>query len=66
MQALTWDGATVAVTERPEPHADGDRAVVRVSLAGICNTDLELTRGYMGFRGVLGHEFVGVVHDGPP
>ncbi|HID86331.1 MAG TPA: alcohol dehydrogenase, partial [Anaerolineae bacterium] len=36
-------------------------ALVRVSLAGICNTDLEITRGYMGFRGVLGHEFVGVI-----
>lgn len=35
--------------------------LVRVTLAGICNTDLELARGYMGFSGVLGHEFVGVV-----
>ena len=32
-----------------------------MTLAGICNTDLELARGYMGFSGVLGHEFVGVV-----
>jgi len=32
-----------------------------VSLAGICNTDLEITQGYMGFHGVLGHEFVGLV-----
>ena len=39
---------------------------MRVHLAGICNTDLELCRGYMGFRGVLGHEFVGRVVDGPP
>jgi threonine dehydrogenase-like Zn-dependent dehydrogenase len=37
-----------------------------VRLAGICNTDLELTKGYMSFRGVLGHEFVGTVEDGPP
>jgi alcohol dehydrogenase len=36
-------------------------ALVRVRLAGICNTDLELVRGYLGFRGVLGHEFVGDV-----
>lgn len=36
-------------------------ALVRVLLAGVCNTDLELARGYMGFSGVLGHEFVGVV-----
>ena len=30
-------------------------------MAGICNTDLEITKGYMGFKGVLGHEFVGLV-----
>lgn len=38
---------------------------MRVRLAGICNTDLELTRGYYPYRGVPGHEFVGVVEDGP-
>jgi threonine dehydrogenase-like Zn-dependent dehydrogenase len=38
---------------------------VRVSLAGICSTDLELVKGYMDFRGILGHEFVGTVSDGP-
>ncbi|HZS79786.1 MAG TPA: alcohol dehydrogenase catalytic domain-containing protein [Ktedonobacteraceae bacterium] len=43
----------------PAP-ADGE-ALIRVLLAGICNTDLEIVRGYMGFQGVLGHEFVGVV-----
>ncbi|MCA1555849.1 MAG: alcohol dehydrogenase catalytic domain-containing protein, partial [Acidobacteria bacterium] len=36
-------------------------AVVRVTLAGVCNTDLEIVRGYAGFAGTLGHEFVGVV-----
>jgi threonine dehydrogenase-like Zn-dependent dehydrogenase len=42
-----------------------DRMVrVRTLLAGICNTDLEIARGYMGFRGVLGHEFVGRALDG--
>jgi len=66
MRALCWDGATAAVCDRPAPRADGDYVVVRVTVAGICNTDLELTRGYMDFRGVLGHEFVGVVDDGPP
>ena len=39
--------------------------LVRVKLAGICATDLEVTRGYMGFTGVLGHEFVGRVEKGP-
>jgi len=37
---------------------------VRTLVAGICNTDLEIARGYMGFRGVLGHEFVGEAMDG--
>jgi threonine dehydrogenase-like Zn-dependent dehydrogenase len=35
-------------------------------LAGVCNTDLELVKGYMRFRGILGHEFVGTVVEGPP
>ena len=39
--------------------------MVRVLCAGICETDLQLIRGYMGFRGVLGHEFVGVAQTGP-
>ena len=38
-----------------------DEALVRVLLSGICNTDLEIARGYAGFNGTIGHEFVGVV-----
>ena len=45
----------------PVPVPQKDEALVKVSMAGICNTDLELIKGYMGFQGVLGHEFVGVV-----
>lgn len=45
----------------PAPEPGEGEALVRVSLAGICATDLELIRGYAGFTGVLGHEFVGVV-----
>ncbi|MGD8329070.1 MAG: alcohol dehydrogenase catalytic domain-containing protein [Acidobacteriota bacterium] len=48
---------------RPEP-APGE-ALVRVLLAGICNTDLELVRGYYPYEGILGHEFVGVVEKAP-
>lgn len=65
MRALHFDGTAAAVVERPAPTAGPGLAVVRVALAGVCNTDLELTRGYMGFRGVLGHELVGVVEEGP-
>ena len=50
----------------PRPEADSGEAVVRVLLAGICGTDLELRRGYQDFFGIPGHEFVGVVEDGPP
>lgn len=46
------------------PHRE-DEALVRVTLAGICNTDLEILRGYVDFVGVLGHEFVGVVERSP-
>ena len=65
MRALCWDGSSLRVGERPEPEALADHAIVRVRLAGVCNTDLEIARGYMGFRGVLGHEFVGQVEQGP-
>lgn len=49
--------------ERPEPQAD--EALIRVRLAGICATDLEVVRGYAAFEGVLGHEFVGIVEAAP-
>lgn len=65
MKALHFDGSQARVIEREPPGLMTDRALVRVTLAGICRTDVELCRGYMGFRGVLGHEFVGRVEDGP-
>jgi len=49
----------------PTPTPRGDEVLVRVLRAGICETDLQLVRGYMGFNGVLGHEFVGVAESGP-
>ena len=45
--------------------SDGHIATVRIHLAGICSTDLQIFKGYMGFRGVPGHELVGSVSDGP-
>jgi alcohol dehydrogenase len=61
MRALEYDGELKLRTDYPEPVAPTAEALVEVSLAGICNTDLEIMRGYMGFKGILGHEFVGVV-----
>ncbi len=49
----------------PEPEPAEGEALVAVLRAGICNTDLELVRGYYPYRGVLGHEFVGKVERGP-
>ncbi|HVA95902.1 MAG TPA: alcohol dehydrogenase catalytic domain-containing protein [Candidatus Dormibacteraeota bacterium] len=51
----------VAVIQKHLPHLRPDWALVRVRLAGICNTDIEILRGYHNFQGTLGHEFVGDV-----
>jgi len=63
MRALYYDGANGVRLERdyPEPPITPGEAVIRPLLVGICNTDLELAGGYMGYSGVLGHEFVGIV-----
>jgi threonine dehydrogenase-like Zn-dependent dehydrogenase len=65
MRALVWDGTSARVVERPDPELAEGTAIVRVLRAGVCNTDLEIARGYMSFRGVLGHELAGVVERGP-
>jgi threonine dehydrogenase-like Zn-dependent dehydrogenase len=61
MRALFFDGELKVATDYPEPAPAAGESVVAVSLAGICGTDREITRGYMGYRGVPGHEFVGRV-----
>ncbi|MBN1936880.1 MAG: alcohol dehydrogenase catalytic domain-containing protein [Anaerolineae bacterium] len=65
MRALVYNNKLELHRAYPEPQVVPGEAVIRVLLAGICNTDLEVARGYMGFRGVLGHEFVGVVEGAP-
>lgn len=66
MRALVLDGGTVSLqTQRSLPTPREDEVLVRVLRAGVCDTDLQLVRGYMGFSGVLGHEFVGVAEAGP-
>ena len=61
MRALVWTGDELAVEQRPRPQIAPQEALVEVELAGVCSTDLEIARGYMGFTGTLGHEFVGRV-----
>ena len=60
MKALRFDGGKL-IYDSNYPEANSDETIVKVSLAGICGTDLEILQGYMSFKGVLGHEFVGVV-----
>ncbi len=62
MKALRVDKKKMTVREVEKP-APGDEALVRVLLSGICNTDLEIARGYAGFKGTIGHEFVGIVEE---
>lgn len=64
MRAVFLEGG-VELRHLPRPRVGPGEALVRVRLAGICRTDLELARGYMGFRGVPGHEFVGIVEESP-
>jgi threonine dehydrogenase-like Zn-dependent dehydrogenase len=60
MRAVYCDGSSVRfVADRAEPRPGDGEVKLRVRSVGICDTDIQLSRGYMGFRGILGHEFVG-------
>jgi alcohol dehydrogenase len=61
MLAVETRKITVAVVQKPLPRLRSRWALIRMRLAGICNTDLEILRGYHHFHGTLGHEFVGEV-----
>jgi len=61
MRALVFDGKLHLRTDYPDPVPAPGESIVKISLAGVCGTDLEITRGYMEYRGVPGHEFVGRV-----
>ena len=63
MKAIVFDNELKLDTNYPKPIPQKGEALIRVTLAGICNTDYEITKGYMGYSGILGHEFVGIVED---
>jgi threonine dehydrogenase-like Zn-dependent dehydrogenase len=62
MLALRVNNKGLAVQKIAKPPANPE-ALIRVLLSGICNTDLEIARGYAGFKGTIGHEFVGIVEE---
>lgn len=63
MKAVVFDKELKLVNDYEKPIPKKGEALIRVTLAGICNTDYEITKGYMGYKGVLGHEAVGVVEE---
>jgi threonine dehydrogenase-like Zn-dependent dehydrogenase len=66
MRAIWLEENELALRENlPLPEPPQGEALIKVLRAGICNTDLELVRGYYPFAGILGHEFVGIVETGP-
>lgn len=63
MKAVVFDNELKLDLNYAKPIPKEGEALIKVNLAGICNTDYEITKGYMGYVGILGHEFVGVVEE---
>ncbi|RMF94311.1 MAG: alcohol dehydrogenase [Candidatus Schekmanbacteria bacterium] len=64
MKALYFNGEKIHYKKNyPVGKPSKAEALVRILKAGICNTDIEIVKGYMGFEGILGHEFVGIVEE---
>ncbi|MBN1768564.1 MAG: alcohol dehydrogenase catalytic domain-containing protein [Prolixibacteraceae bacterium] len=63
MKALIFNGKLTFVTNMPIPEPPKDEALIKILMVGICNTDIEITKGYMNFQGIPGHEFVGIVEN---
>lgn len=60
MKALLFDG-NLRISEIPAPKPQNSEVLIKILYSAICNTDLEIIKGYMGFKGIPGHEFVGEV-----
>lgn len=63
MRALVFNNKLELKQNFEKPTPKENEALIKVKLVGICNTDYEITKGYMGYNGILGHEFVGVVEE---
>ncbi|QQE12311.1 alcohol dehydrogenase catalytic domain-containing protein [Planctomycetota bacterium] len=64
MQALYFDGKALKYDANyPDPKPEAGEVLIRPTRLGVCSTDIELCKGYMGYNGVLGHEFVGIVEE---
>ncbi len=62
MKALHFDGQKMTFLTDYDPPKPGE-TLVKINLAGICGTDIEILRGYMSYQGIPGHEFVGVIKE---
>ena len=65
MLGFVVSGNDATIETLPVPTPGPGEALIRVLVVGVCNTDLEILKGYMGFKGVVGHEFVGIVESAP-
>ena len=65
IRALVFEDNKLELVDKARPDPNEDEVLIKVKMAGICNTDLEITAGYLDFNGTLGHEFVGVVKKDP-
>lgn len=63
MKAVIFDETLKYVEDYEKPTPKQGEALIKVTYGGVCNTDKEITKGYMGYKGILGHEFTGVVEE---
>src|SRR5574344_922929 len=63
MKALKFKEKLELIKDYQNPKLKENEALIKVTMMGICNTDFEITKGYMGYNGILGHEFVGIVEN---
>ncbi|MBQ7450586.1 alcohol dehydrogenase catalytic domain-containing protein [bacterium] len=63
MRAVVFDNELKLDKNYVKPSPKGNEALIKTKMVGICNTDYEITLGYMGYKGVIGHEFVGIVEE---